>query len=131
MSSLDEAVDDYVRRWRRHASRELEYFRRFQTDEDAVRRAAMALRPSGKRFDHQRRIPRAVLEECAGRLVQAVPRLREAASFDELFNRIDDLIRPIPGVGELLVYDTSLRIGARFGLEPEKGLPSRGCSRGS
>jgi hypothetical protein len=121
VDSLGAAVDDYIEMWRRHASRELEYFRRVpRTDEDAVRRAALAQTPSGKRFDHQRRIPAALLEQSAQRLVEELPRLRKAASFDELFRLINDLIRPIPGIGELVVYDTSLRIGARFGLEPEK-----------
>jgi hypothetical protein len=91
----------------------------------------MALQPSGKRFNHQRRIPRAVLEESARRLVEALPRLRDATSFDELLTRIDDLARPIPGVGELLVYDTSLRIGARFGLEPERVYVHAGARAGA
>jgi hypothetical protein len=43
-----------------------------------------------------------------------------ASSFDELFDLVEAIIRPIPKIGELAVYDTALRIGARFGLEPDK-----------
>ena len=33
-------------------------------------------------------------------------------------------------MGELVVYDTALRIGARFGLEPEKVYVHRGTREG-
>lgn len=41
-------------------------------------------------------------------------------SFDELHTLVGDLVRPIPGIGELTVYDISQRIGSRFDLEPER-----------
>lgn len=113
---LAAAVDDYIARYRHAAGRELAYFRRLRTDEDAVRQAALARLPSGKRHPHQRRIPRASLEESARRLLGNLPVLRRASSFDELFDLIEASIRPIPKIGELTVYDTALRIGARFGL---------------
>jgi hypothetical protein len=113
-------VDDYVARFRSPAARELEFFRRLGSDEDAVQRAAEARLPSGKRHPHQRRIPRAALQESSRRLLGNLPRLRLASSFDELFDLVEAVIRPIPKIGELAVYDTALRIGARFGLEPDK-----------
>ena len=41
------------------------------------------------------------------------------------------LVRPIPKIGELAVYDTALRIGARFGLEPEKVYVHAGTRDGA
>jgi hypothetical protein len=72
-----------------------------------------------------------VLKESAARLVQEIPRLREATSFDELLRLVDDLIRPISGIGEMAVYDTAHRIGARFGLEPEKVYLHRDTREGA
>jgi hypothetical protein len=46
--------------------------------------------------------------------------LTRSGSFEELHDCIDEIIRPISGVGELTVYDTALRIGARRGLYPTK-----------
>jgi hypothetical protein len=61
-----------------------------------------------------------VLERSRARLLENLPLLKGCTSFDELHELVDRLIRPIAGVGELAVYDTTLRIGARFGLAPAK-----------
>jgi hypothetical protein len=132
MGALDRAVNDYIEHHRPRAARELEYFRRLlRSDEDAVSRAALAQLPSGNRHPHQRRIPRASLDESRRRLLENLPILRQAASFDELLDLINALIRPIPMVGELVVYDTALRIGARFGLEPRKVYVHAGTRDGA
>jgi hypothetical protein len=39
--------------------------------------------------------------------------------FHELHSKVLDTIGPIRGIGELMVYDTSLRIGARLELSPD------------
>ena len=52
-------------------------------------------------------------------------------SFDELIALIHDLTEPIPGIGELAVYDTALRIGARFGLEPTRVYVHAGTRDGA
>jgi hypothetical protein len=124
------AVDDYIARFRSPAARELECFRRLESDEAAVERAAEACLPSGKRHPHQRRIPRAALQESSRRLLGNLPRLRLTSSFDELFDLVEAIIRPIPKIGELAIYDTALRIGARFGLEPDKVYVHAGTREG-
>jgi hypothetical protein len=60
-----------------------------------------------------------------------LPALRAASSFDELFDLVNALISPIPKIGELAVYDTALRIAARFGLEPEKVYVHAGTRDGA
>jgi hypothetical protein len=52
-------------------------------------------------------------------------------SFDELFDLVNALIRPIPKIGELAVYDTAFRIGARFGLEHERVYVHAGTHEGA
>ena len=111
---------DYQQRHRRPAAKELRHFRILRTDEEAISKAALAQLPTGKRHPHQYRIPPAALQESRRRLLDNLPDLRQAESFDHLFELIAAIIQPIRGIGELAVYDTALRVGARFGLEPSK-----------
>lgn len=118
--TLKEIASDYFRKHRTAAERELAYFRLPRTDEEAISRAARCLLPSRKRHPHQRRIPKSVLAEAERRLIENTAALRRSSSFDELHNLIAHLVGPIPGIGELTVYDISQRIGSRFVLEPER-----------
>jgi hypothetical protein len=118
-SQLGAIVDDYIREWRPRAARELDVFRRLP-DEAAITTAALAKLPSGKRHPHEYRIPRAVLEESRRRLIDNIELLKRASNFDELIELVEQLSGSIRGIGRLTVYDTALRIGARFGLEPTR-----------
>ena len=42
--------------------------------------------------------------------------LQSAETFEQLFNRTESL--SIKGIGEMAIYDTAYRIGAKLGLEP-------------
>jgi hypothetical protein len=115
------SVDDYIEWLRPERERELSLFRDAPTDEDAISNAALARDPeTRKRHPHQRRIPPASLEASKRRLLKNLTLVRSTTSFEELIELVDHLIRPLDRVGELVVYDTALRIGARFGLEPKK-----------
>jgi hypothetical protein len=118
---LGSAVDEYIRDHRNRATTELQVFTTaFDSDEDAVECAALARFPNRTRHPHQRRVARMALKESRCRLLEILPELRASTSFDGLFARVEARIRPIRGIGELTVYDTALRIGARFGLEPAR-----------
>ena len=129
--TIEAAVDDYVKRHRRRVKRELEEFKALRTDQEAVRRAALGELLDGKRHPHQRRIPRVALEASERRLLVNLPQLRRARTFDELFALVEALIGPIPNIGDLTVYDTALRIGARLGLEPEAVYVHAGTREGA
>jgi hypothetical protein len=131
LRAIDDAVDEYIRCHRPRAERELRHFQILRSDEEAVARAALAQLPSGNRHPHQRRIPRTALEQSRAVLVENLPRLRAASTFAELYDRVNTLIRPIPKIGELAVYDTSLRIGARIGLAPETDYDHAGTRDGA
>ncbi|MBN2515905.1 MAG: hypothetical protein JXC33_07715 [Deltaproteobacteria bacterium] len=114
MSNLSAIVNDYIKRHRKAAEKELWWYAIQPSFVDAVSLAAIAQGPSGKRLNHQRRIPRAILEKSRHRLLQEIDRLESAASFEELFDTVESTIGGIKGIGELTVYDTALRIGARL-----------------
>jgi hypothetical protein len=95
MSNLSAIVRAYITRYRRDAEKELRWFAIQPTLSDAVSLAALAQRPSGKRLDHQRRIPRAVLEQSRWRLLRTIKRLEGAASFEEFYNIVESRIGDI------------------------------------
>jgi hypothetical protein len=118
LQSLSTIVSDYVKHHGQKAKKELRYFRTIRTFEDAVTQAGLAIRPDGKRSSHQRRISKAVLKQATRRLRGA--RLKSAASFDDLIQRVRMATKVVDGIGELYVYDTSLRLGAWLKLLPRK-----------
>lgn len=120
MSAIETAVDEYVKHVRPDTAEEFKEWRAL-TDEVAVERAALGLWSDGRaKHPHQYRVPRAALEKSRKRLAANLPKLRAAETFDAPFGLVEDLIMPIQGIGELMVYDTAIRIGARFDLEPVK-----------
>ena len=118
MMTLPDIVADYIRCCRESAEHEQRWFIIQRTFEEAVSRAALAVGPSGKRLSHQRRIPQSVLAESRRRLVASLPALSKAQSFEALHETVAAIIGPIPGIGELTIYDTALRISAKLQLEP-------------
>lgn len=127
------SLRDIVRAYREHhqarVEEELASFRMERTQMMAVKRAARATRPDGKRYDHQRRLSRSTLKEVGRRLTaEHLPRCQ---SFDQLHSIIALTIGRVDGVGELMIYDTALRIGARLGVAPERVYLHRGTRHGA
>ena len=126
------AVRHYIKRHRERAARELEEFSYAACSvEYAVSRVALAQLPNGKKHPHQYRVPDATLEENRRVLLENLDMLRHATSFDELFGVVEDLTDPIKGIGELTVYDTALRIGARFNCQPQRVYLHAGTRHGA
>ena len=46
--------------------------------------------------------------------------IAKVESFEDLFGLVHHLLSPISGVGELYIYDTTLRIGVKMGFLPQK-----------
>ena len=129
-NSLKEIVRRYINEFRQREGRELEFFARLKDNPArAIEHACLALLPSGKRFSHQRRIPRIVLEEAHRRI--ASQNLKGCVSFHDLFLLVYCCTKDIKGYGELCVYDTSLRLGAFLNLEPEYIYLHAGTRRGA
>jgi hypothetical protein len=87
--------------------------------EDAIDRAGMAVSPAGKRLNHQRRIPRAVLRAWSDALLERRVELRRCKTFDALHTLMAEIGADPHGIGDLAIYDTATRIGAFLKLEPD------------
>ena len=86
----------------------------------AIRAAAPALNGQQKRYSHQRRIKRAAIQHSLGILSHLEGPISKCADFSSLFTLIKDELVDVTGIGDLYVYDTALRIGAKLGVFPEK-----------
>jgi hypothetical protein len=118
--SFDDAVRDYITRFRGRKRREERWFAIQGSLEDAIERAAMAVSPAGKRLSHQRRIPKAVLRAWTGALLKRRADIRHAKTFGELHDILSEVGAELHGIGRLTVYDTSTRIGAFLKLEADR-----------
>lgn len=129
--SLEEIINDYLNRFADVLDRELHFFESQPSLTEAINRSAMACGPQGKRFHHQRRITHDALWQSKQALVSAKDIIISCSTFDELYKLVDRLIGIISGIGELTVYDTALRIGAKLNLEPEVVYLHAGTMKGT
>ena len=117
LPTLTSVVGAYCNNHRSLAQAEMAYYAGLPSMSEAVHRASRAERPDGKRHDHQTRIRCSALEQAERQLAHL--NLNAVQDFNDLHSFIAGAIGRVPGVGKLMVYDTSLRIGAKLGLEPE------------
>jgi len=118
--NLEIIVRTYISKIRPHAQSELDWFKQQLTLEAAIEKAALAINSRGKRYHHQRRLKQGALQRAKEALLLNSEAIEESNSFDDLFDLINRLVRPIEGIGELYVYDTALRISAKVGLLPQR-----------
>ena len=117
--NLETIVRMYVQRIRPRAQAELDWFIGQPTLRDAIENAALARNSKGKHYSHQRRIKKIAIQKALASLSDATDRIKRCRDFAELFHLIDAVLDDVPGIGELYVYDTSLRIGAKLNLYPK------------
>jgi len=129
--SFDEIVNTYIRDHRDKVRAEMQVFADEKSPSAAIRRAALCLRAGDKRHDHQRRIPRRVLEQAEARLQAVSKKLATASDFDTLHQLVDSEIGNVRGVGDLTAYDIAHRIGCYFGKHPERVYLHAGTRAGA
>lgn len=128
---LEVIVRIYIRDIRPRAQSELDWFKEQPTLWDAIENAALAKNSKGKRYSHQCRLSQDALNEAHRRLRRHYKEIEGTKSFNELHSVVEELVGPIPGIGELYIYDTSLRIGSKLSLLPDKVYIHRGTRDGA
>src|SRR5438046_1518736 len=113
LRSLDEVIAHYLAEKKPKADNERRWFRIQRKLHHAVRLTGLATGPQGRRFRHQYRIPRRALERASRALLRDFRKIGHCKTFETLLDQVHGSISAVPGVGELMVYDTALRIGAR------------------
>jgi hypothetical protein len=128
---LDDIIRDYIDNYREGASRELSFYGATSPLTEVIRLAANAIREDGKRHDHQRRIPGSALARFGRTLLSIELELGKAKSFAELYAVVRVAAANLKYIGELTIYDTTLRVAAKLGLSPQEVYLHAGTRRGA
>ncbi|MGO8756155.1 MAG: hypothetical protein ACLQHK_13100 [Gallionellaceae bacterium] len=111
--------------------KELDYYKSRQSDAEAILLAAKARGENGVKLDHQRRLKLVDLDIFATQLVAASHHWPRISAFSDLFLKVQLTANGVPGIGDLAVYDTALRIGWRFGVKPSEVYLQAGARKGA
>jgi hypothetical protein len=117
---LQDIAKEYARNNRSRPNDELEWFRRQPTLRSAIRSAGLAVNSEGRGFAHQRRLSKASLHAACHSLLRNESKIRRCNDFDELQTLLRRLLRLTQGIGELYIYDTAFRVGAKLGFLPNR-----------
>jgi len=131
LRSFKDVVQHYIKRYRARANHELSFFRRINSLDEAIEKAANAEGQDGKKYDHQWRIPAPTLDRAAKALLTVAAQISNCTSFESLIELVEATAGRIEGFGELAIYDATLRIGARLGVEPKYVYLHRGTRKGA
>jgi hypothetical protein len=96
--------------------------------ENAIKIATFSHDQFGNKHGHQRRLQNSVLISFGKELIEIKDKIHNAIDFDDLITIINS--HKIFGVGEMLVYDTALRIGQYINKAPQKIYLHRGTRIG-
>jgi hypothetical protein len=128
--NLGHIVSEYVTNNRARCNDELGWFRRQRSLSSAIRFAGLAM-VHNKKHPHQHRLSRTALHTACNVLLGHEREIRRCESFDELHALLNTLLQGTEGVGELYIYDTASRIGARLDLWPTKVYLHAGTREGA
>lgn len=117
---LAAVVRHYKAKYRARAKLELDSFRAEKSLGAAIARAALAAKPDGRRYSHQRRLKPEDLARSAEKLATRIAAIERAQNFGILLDEIKSAVGHLAGLGELYIYDTALRIGAKKGTLPAR-----------
>lgn len=84
-----------------------------------------------KKSDHQQLIKPNLLEDFSKVIFKEINLLKNSSDFDDIYITISKLASTISGIGELTVYDASLKIGSYLSLYPEKVFLHAGAKEGA
>jgi hypothetical protein len=129
LDGLEAIVASYIQDYRPRAEVERRFYARHASWEALLDTVGAARDMRGRRHSHQRRLARVAM--AAARRALASAGLRSATSFADLIAAVQDAIGGIQGIGELMVYDTALRLGAFLGLEPDLVYLHSGTRQGA
>ncbi len=131
INSHADVVKDYIENYRQKAADELAYYGSSSPLSETIRFAANAIRKDGKRHDHQRRIPGSALARLGRKLLAIEQNVQVSKSFADLLKLIKEAAKNLKHIGELAIYDTALRIGAKLGQYPQEVYLHAGTRKGA
>ena len=131
MTNLSPLVSDYLQNHLGNTEEEWAWFKTQPNLHKAIKVSILAVDQRGKRLPHQRRIPEEALRRACAALLFKATEINNCRNFSELHEIVHATIKPIHGIGELVIYDTALRIGAFLGIEPTEVFIHAGTRSGA
>ena len=128
--TLQEIIDCYCETYHNRYESELSHWKQCtDNDREILIRAASCRGCDCKKHDHQRRFKNDVLEKAKNDITKV--QVSNLTNFDELHEDVSKAIRKIKGIGDLAVYDIAWRIGAHFGMKPDRVYLHSGTKKGA
>jgi hypothetical protein len=131
MMNWETIIRDYHSQHHTDKQKELNQFRKQTLLEAVVVSATRAKDEDGKHYSHQNKIRREAYPVAKRLLLERLDELQDCKSFHELWLLIKETFEPVSGLGELYIYDISLRIGAFLKLLPDRVYLHRGTRTGA
>lgn len=113
-------IRHYSKYHRPNKESEFDWFENQSSLESAIINAAEAKNERGKQYSHQHRVNNTAISNAKFILLENANNIEKIDSFHNLWLLLNKLIKPINGIGELYIYDTTLRIGAFLKIYPER-----------
>lgn len=120
--NLDALIKKFIQKDRRNIVADLKNY-------DNIHSAATAVGKNGRKHDHQRRIRPTDLKEFAKRIDQVAQRFKQAKSFNDIYAIVNAC--KIYKIGPLAIYDTAVRIGRLYNIEPQEVYLQQGAKWGA
>ena len=119
--TLEQMVDVFLRDQRDEPEQERAWWGDPRLSvQDACRRAMFAFEDEGKRDGHQWVFSKADLQAIGERVAAHAAELETAATFGDLYRRVERALGLGRNCKPLLVYDIARRLGYRLGRDPEE-----------
>ena len=122
IKELNALIETFVQKHRPHIRADLANY-------NNIHSAATSKGKNGKKHQHQYRISPAILENFAKKINAETTRLKQARSFDEIYKIVESC--KIRGIGPLAIYDTAVRIGHIYDVEPVEIYLQQGAHWGA
>lgn len=128
-ATLQTIVEHYVANVRERACERLAYYAEQPSLAHALEVVASWRDHDNRVEAHQRRLKRDVKREASER-IRALD-IRQAMTFEAVFQAVEQALGDIRGLGQLAIYDVSLRLAAVLGLPPERVYLHCGSRKGA
>jgi len=125
---LNDIIQQYVRFKRRNPDEWIQHSKKQKHLRDAIQGAALSINGQGEKHPHQYRLQKKNMQAFANNLINLERDIQNIQDFDGLIKIVESAAPN--GIGELMIYDTAVRIGAFLGLSPSKVYLHAGTRKG-
>jgi hypothetical protein len=123
-------ITELIEEYKPNLDKMLDYYKSLEPLKKVTEKATLAIGHDGKKYRHQWLIKKKILEKAAKRLLDGVNEINNCNSFEDLIKLVEEKTKDLKGFGELAIYDTSSRIGAKKNIYPCKVYIHAGTKEG-